>query len=361
MLGIDGTGIFVLHQRLHDSEHVVHSRVDEDLLIFFVGLHYLDITEVNMVNLLPAGKPVGGGNGIGTHLTGNPAVEGDAVRRAVDDSDEMLPAIDRSHDLLRSATDRSRRIVRVESHADAGFFGDRDHGLQEIGHVLPHFLEIMRPLTGKRGQIFEFDFPRVGKRGERRLGDLSRLVPIDGTQNLSGLGIDQKVEFIIEPGVTRPRASDGFVIALDRPMCVEVVFDDRQTRFPGGFDRSDVRLQVLSATRFPVPHAFRRVEHGVVCDATVVFGSLNRARDAFHRPRPASSAGRHTDQVVDAQLPDPFIGIRAGSHAAPSVCGFGGSNRDRRFLLEISPVAPATAARASASRIGRSRILRRGT
>ena len=141
------------------------------------------------------------------HLPRHAAVERDAVRRAVDDADELLPALDRAHDLLRAAADRRRRIVRVQRQPHARLLRLRHHRLQEVGDVRPHLVERVRALVRERRQV---------------------LHPL-----------------VVEAGPAGAGAAGLLEVAFHRAVRVPVVFDHRQADLARGPDRLDHLLDVL--------------------------------------------------------------------------------------------------------------------
>ncbi len=76
------------------------------------------------------------------------AIERDPVGWAGHDIDQALPAVQRPHDLPRSAAERRRRIVGMERQPHARFRRDRNHGFQEISDVRPHLVERVHTLFG---------------------------------------------------------------------------------------------------------------------------------------------------------------------------------------------------------------------
>ena len=74
------------------------------------------------------------------------AIEGNSIRWAVYDFDEVLPPGGCGHDLLRSPAERKGWIVGVQCETHVRFFGDGNDGLEEIRNVGPHFVQRVRTL-----------------------------------------------------------------------------------------------------------------------------------------------------------------------------------------------------------------------
>ena len=85
----------------------------------------------------------------------------------------------------------------------SGLLSGRDHGLEEICDISPHFLKIMRALILQWRQILELNLLCIRKRCQGRFRDLSVFIPVNGAHHLIGLGINEKIQFVIEPGVAR--------------------------------------------------------------------------------------------------------------------------------------------------------------
>ena len=86
----------------------------------------------------------------------------------------------------------------MQREPHAGLLGFRNHGLQKIRDIGPHFVQRMGPLFCKRGKVFH---------------------PV-----------------VIEARPARPRAPGLFEIALHGPMRVPVIFDDRKADLAGNPD-----------------------------------------------------------------------------------------------------------------------------
>jgi hypothetical protein len=114
VLGVDGAGVLVAYERLHYAEHVALTGVNEHFLIALIRLFDEHIAVVGVVDPPAAGKVLGDGHRIFTQFARDSAVVGNAVRGAIDDPDEVLPARERAHDLLGSTADRRWRIIRME-------------------------------------------------------------------------------------------------------------------------------------------------------------------------------------------------------------------------------------------------------
>src|ERR1039458_10685607 len=72
MFGINLSRVLVLHQLLHDEEHVVLAFVDEYLGVSFVRLLYPDIAEVDVVDAVARGE-------VGAYFDGVPAQDRKSV------------------------------------------------------------------------------------------------------------------------------------------------------------------------------------------------------------------------------------------------------------------------------------------
>jgi hypothetical protein len=64
---------------------------------------YADVPEVHMVDAVSFSEVAADLNGVLPDFSGHTAVEGDAVRFARDDFDQMLPTCERRHDLAGAA------------------------------------------------------------------------------------------------------------------------------------------------------------------------------------------------------------------------------------------------------------------
>src|SRR3981189_15293 len=129
VLGIDQPRVLVLHEFLHHREHVNLAFINEHFGVTLVSPLYLHVTEMHMVDAIAGREPAAHLDRVAPHLPRYSAIEGDAVGGAVHDTDQFLPAFDRSHDLLGPTADWRRGIVRVQGETYAGLLGLRNHGL----------------------------------------------------------------------------------------------------------------------------------------------------------------------------------------------------------------------------------------
>ncbi len=134
------------------------------------------IAIVHVIDAIAAAKVAAHVNRIFTHLLRHATVKRDSVRGAVHDFDQVLPAVKRGHDLLRSAAQRKGRIVGMKREPHIGFLRDRNDGLEKISDVGPHLIESMRAFVRKRGKVLH---PVVVDAGQarRRLGRSLRNSP----------------------------------------------------------------------------------------------------------------------------------------------------------------------------------------
>src|SRR5260221_9532074 len=141
MLGVDQARVLVLHQLLHHGEHVGLPFVDEHFSVTLVRLLHLDVAEVHVIDAIAGPEPPAHLDGVAAHLARHTAVERDPVRRTVDDPDELLPAVDRSHDLLR-ATRPTRFFPGCRSWK-------------------PSWYWLRKPLPGRIAKTSSADIPRA--------------------------------------------------------------------------------------------------------------------------------------------------------------------------------------------------------
>ena len=146
MLGIDLARIFHLDQLAHHRKHIHVAFIDEAFVVFEIRHGDVRIAIVHVVDAIAAAKVAAHFDRVLAHFHGHAAIEGNSIRGAVDDFDEVLPAGNCGHNLLRSPAQRKRRIIGMQREAHVCFFGDGNDGLEEIRDVGPHFIESMRAL-----------------------------------------------------------------------------------------------------------------------------------------------------------------------------------------------------------------------
>ncbi len=131
------------HQFAHNGKHVVFAFIDEDFGVVVVWFADAYISIVDVIDAVPGPEVTADFDGIMSHLAGNAAIKGDAVSRTVHDFDQVLPALDRSHDLTRAATDSDGRVIRMQGEPDVRVLGDRYYCFQEVRDVTPHLIEVV--------------------------------------------------------------------------------------------------------------------------------------------------------------------------------------------------------------------------
>ena len=106
------------------------------------------IAVVDMIDAIAAAEIAAHLDRISSELARNPAIKGDPICRAVNNFDQVFPAIKRGHDLVRAAAQGKWRIVGVKRQAHICFLRNRDYSPQEISDVGPHLLQRVRTLVG---------------------------------------------------------------------------------------------------------------------------------------------------------------------------------------------------------------------
>src|SRR5262249_28343525 len=153
------------------------------------------------------------------------AVEGDAVGRAIHDADQMLPPVDRSHDLSRSAAECYRRIIGMQRKTHATLFGNWNDRFQEIGDVAPHLIERMHTFFRQWRQVFN--------------------------------SID------IEPSQSGSTPAIDFVVAFYGAMRIEVVLNRWHPNLPGSTDRILKEFDLFIPAGATVDRIWKPADHHV--------------------------------------------------------------------------------------------------
>ena len=191
-------------------------------MYFSYGFRTAHVAVMDMVDAVARSEIAANLDRILPQLAGHAAIEGEAVRGALHDVDQPLPARQGAHDLARSAAERSRGIIGMQGQPHTRLLGHGNHRLEEVRDVGPHLLQRVGAFPLQRRQVFD-------------------LVVIEGRHARAG-------------------PAGLFVVAFGQPVRIEVVFDDRQTDLAGRADRLDdlVDLLVSSGPSIDGPGGIRR-------------------------------------------------------------------------------------------------------
>src|SRR5579863_6636989 len=89
MFGIELMRVFISDQLAHDGEKVDVAFIQEPFIISHIRRVDMGPAEMHVIDAVPAREIAANRNRVFTHLTRNPAVKCNSVRRAVDDFDEV--------------------------------------------------------------------------------------------------------------------------------------------------------------------------------------------------------------------------------------------------------------------------------
>jgi len=124
--------------RAHRLEHVglavVVERLDE------LGGATAHVTEVDKVDGAASAEVANPRGHMDAHRREDALTERDAVDRAGHEGDGAFHRLRRDQNAGDTAQRRHRRVVGVERELDSSLFGDRHHGLEEVGERVPELL-----------------------------------------------------------------------------------------------------------------------------------------------------------------------------------------------------------------------------
>ena len=151
--------------------------------------------------------------------------------------------------------------MQRETHAR--LLGLRNHGLEEIADIGPHFVERMGPFFRERRKILH--------------------------------------PFVIKAGPARASAPGLFEIALHRPVRVPVIFDNWQADLTGNPDRLDYVLDVAIPSG-PVVDGIRKAcDHQVGQDQPIRLEVAHHVLESAFFPGNRAATGDH---MIYAELTD---------------------------------------------------------
>src|ERR1035437_5804202 len=289
VFGVNLSRVLVLDEFLHHQEHVVLALVDHDFQISLVRLLHLPVAEVDVVDAVARGEIGAHFHRVLAHLVRHAAIEGDAVGRALDDFDEVLPPLHAAHDLLRPAADGRGRIVGMQRQPDSRLFGFRNDFLQKIGDGRPHFFQRVGALVGQGRQVTELDggFPGV---------HVARI-----------LAAGRAHQIVIEARPAHAGADIvGFLeVALHGAVGVPVVFDDRQPHLARRPNGGDYFFDFFIASRPAIDNVAANPDHEVAEGEAAGFEAVHLLFEASFVPGHRRPAAEQTTRWYDFTEPIP--------------------------------------------------------